>query len=78
MMTPLHAIGDLLRYLFLLVPLPAAKILFIALPLVVLVWVLTLPRSATAIDEAGSRASDLKWWASLALIIQIAIYAWAT
>ena len=74
-MTPLHRLGDLLRDAILMVPLPAVRLLFVALPVAVLVWLLRLPKSATTEDENAPWSSNLKVWAALALVIQIAIYA---
>lgn len=74
-MTPLHRIGDFIRDLLLRVPLPAARALFIALPLGLLVWVLTLPREETTpLATTVRRCEDLRLWAALALGIQILIY----
>ena len=74
-MTPLHVIGDYLRQLFAAVPLPAVRVLFVAVPLVMLVWVLTLPRSAVVPPESKGRWDEnLKVWAGLALLIQVVIY----
>jgi hypothetical protein len=72
----LHQIGDLLREALLAVPLWAARVLFLALPVVVLVWVLTLPGAETRPPGRPARASEnLKIWAALALVIQIVIYS---
>ncbi len=74
-MTPLHDVGNFLRDLLLRVPLPVARALFIALPAVLLVWVLRLPREETMpLEPHPSAAADLRWWAAAALAIQIAIY----
>ncbi len=75
-MTPLHDFGNLLRDLLLRVPLPAARALFVALPAVLLVWVLLLPREETRpLEPNPPAAADLRWWAAGALAIQIAIYS---
>lgn len=76
-MTPLHYVGHWLRDAFSLVPLVVARGLFVALPLVLLVWVLLLPRSAVTPPGGANRWDEnLKLWAGLALLIQIAIYLW--
>jgi hypothetical protein len=75
-MTPLHYIGDFLRGLLLQVPLPVVRVLFLAVPIVLLVWVLRLPRSETTSPEgAGRWDENLKLWACVALAVQIVIYA---
>ena len=75
-MTPLHSIGEGVRNALLSVPLWSARALFIALPTVVLLWVLRLPREETAqIGPNGVAGANLKWGAAAALVIQIAIYA---
>ena len=75
-MSPLHHVGNFLRELMLEVPLPVVRGLFLALPVVLLVWVLTLPRRTTTPPKAtGSAAENLKVWAVLALLIQIVIYS---
>lgn len=74
-MTPLHYVGDFLRELMLQVPLSVVRVLFLSLPLALLVWVMRLPRSETSPPgDSGSVTGNLKLWAGLALIIQIAIY----
>jgi hypothetical protein len=75
-MTPLHAIGDFLRGLFAAIPLPVVRGFFLAVPLLLLIWVLRLPRSATTAPAGGGRWDEnLKVWASIALLIQAALYA---
>jgi hypothetical protein len=77
-MTPLHSIGDTLRNLLLLIDLAYVRALFVAIPLFLLVWVLTLPRSvARPANGSGRLAEDLRLWAALALIIQTLIYTLA-
>ena len=74
-MTPLHWIGDLLRALLMQVPLWAVRVLFVLLPVLLLVWVLTLPRSATTPpDGHGGWSENLKYGAAAALLIQIVVY----
>lgn len=74
--TPLHDFGGLVREALLHVPLWGARALFIALPALVLLWVLRLPREETTDPAAADgRGSNLKWGAAVALCVQIAIYA---
>ena len=74
-MTILHLIGEWLRNTLLFIPRPAVRALFVALPVVVLVWVLLLPRRRAVEHRSDPWMKDLRIWASIALIIQIAIYA---
>ena len=59
---------------------PIVRGLFVALPVLLLVWVVRMPRSQTtppqrpAADQSSRWFEDLRIWASLALAIQIAIY----
>jgi hypothetical protein len=74
--TPLHSVGQFLRELLAQVPLPVARALFLAVPAVLLVWVLRLPRAETTSPAGRGRwDEDLKVWAGLALLIQIVIYS---
>ena len=74
-MTPLHTIGSALRDAFASIPLIAARLMFVGLLLLTLLWVLTLPREAVVRQERTSGPSEnLRWWAALALLIQLAIY----
>ncbi len=75
-MTPLHTIGESIREALLLIPLPAVRVLFIAIQIALLIWVLRLPRSETTPpDDGGGWASNLKIWGSLALLMQVVVYA---
>ena len=75
-MTPLHHIGDFFRELTLLIPLPAVRIVFVAIPCLLLVWVLLLPRETTTPTEPTGRfGENLKYGAALALVLQAIIYA---
>lgn len=75
-MTPLHTIGDLLRHLLGQIPMPAVRMLFLALQVGLLIWVLRLPSEATTSPEGRGRWDEnLKLWASVALLLQIAIYS---
>ena len=75
-MTPLHQVGQLLRDWLAAVPLPAVRMLFVGTLLVLMFWVLSLPRSATT-PAGGKRGwdEDLRVAACLALLIQVLIYA---
>ncbi|MCA9263703.1 MAG: hypothetical protein KDA60_07625 [Planctomycetales bacterium] len=74
-MTPLHQLGDWIRNLLLGIPMPGVRGLFVGSLIALLVWVWRLPRAAVE-PPAGARRWDenLKFGASLALIIQIVIY----
>lgn len=75
-MTPLHEIGTFIRELMAGIPMPVARTLFVALPVVLLVWVLRLPRERTTPENGtGGRSENLKYGAAAALLIQIAIYS---
>lgn len=75
-MTPLHHIGNAIREAMLAVPLPAVRILFILVPLVLLIWVLFLPASQARPPGKRKNVKDnLKIWAALALVIQIVLYS---
>ena len=76
-MTPLHTVGNTLRELLSQIPLPVVRLLFLSLPVLLLIWVLRLPRAETTPPGAESRVrwdENLKLWAAVALAIQIAIY----
>ncbi len=74
-MTPLHQLGDILRRYLMLVPIPAVRFLFVGSLVVLLIWVMRLPRSATAPPGGATRWDEnLKYGATLALVIQIAVY----
>lgn len=76
MSTPLHVLGDFLRDLLGRVPLPAVRVLFVLIPVLLLVWVLRIPNSETTRTGASVRWDEnLKLWAGLALVIQIVIYS---
>jgi hypothetical protein len=75
-MTILHQIGDSLRNLLLAVPLAWARGLFVGSLLALFLWVMTLPRSETSPPRGATRWDEnLKLWAGIALVIQIAIYS---
>ena len=75
-MTPFHHIGNLVRDLMLQIPLPVVRGMILAVPIVLLIWVLRLPREVTTPPESTGRAGEnLKYGAALALLIQIAIYS---
>ncbi len=73
--TPLHWIGESVRDLLLLVPLPMVRVLFLTLLAVVLLWILSLPRRETTAPESDGRSgANLKVGAAIALVMQLAIY----
>ena len=75
-MTVLHWIGDTLRAQLMLIPLSAARWLFIGLFLALMAWVVQLPSSQTT--PPGRRCAwyeDLKIWAWLALMFQVVVYS---
>jgi len=75
-MTPLHDIGDWLRNTLMLIPMGVVRGLFLAVPGVLIVWVLSLPRASTTPPRIRGRPfENLKLWAVLALLIQMLIYA---
>ena len=75
-MTLLHAIGDWLRNTLALLPMGVVRVLFVALPILLIIWVLRLPRAATTPPGVEYRRTEnLKLWAVLALLIQVLIYA---
>ena len=74
-MTPLHYLGEFLRDLLGAIPLAFVRLLFLAVPVVVLIWVLRLPRRETSPAESRNPLANLKVGAALALVIQIMIYA---
>lgn len=74
-MTPLHQLGTALRELLAHVPLGFVRAAILLLLAALLVWVLTLPRSAVAQDGDSRPGSNLRIWAALAVLIQIVIYA---
>ena len=75
-MTPLHYIGGFVRNLLLQVPLPMVRVLFLAVPILLLIWVLRLPREATTPPQSTGRTGEnLKIGAAVALVIQIVIYS---
>lgn len=74
--TPLHHFGNFVRSLLQNIPLEAARYLFLFVMVAVLILVLRLPTSETTPDRPGPSRWDenLKVWAALALLIQLAVY----
>jgi hypothetical protein len=72
---PLHWIGDQLRALFLQVPLWVARGLFLAVIFALMVWIVQMPRAATTPNAHAPWHEDLRVWAWLALVFQLAAYA---
>jgi hypothetical protein len=74
-MTPLHQFGEFLRESLQIIPLSMVRLLFVGTLVVLLVWVLRLPRSATTPPEGVKRWDEnLKLGATIALLIQIIVY----
>lgn len=74
-MTPLHHIGNAIRDLLLHVPLWAVRGLFLATFVVLLLWVLLLPRHVVAPPDGTRRwDANLRYVAAAALLLQIIIY----
>lgn len=74
-MTPLHHVGNAVRDILASLPLGLVRTLFLALPVIVLVWVLRLPAEQTNLPGAQRRwDTNLKLGAAVALLIQIGIY----
>jgi len=75
-MTPLHLIGDFVREWFARIPPGAVRVLFVAVPVLLLMWVLRLPdREVLPPEGKGRWDENLRLWAGVALLIQILIYA---
>ncbi len=78
----LHALGEWLRGWLVAVPMPLVRALFVALPLLLLVWLWTLPLegSGTETDiedvERSAPRRHLRCAATVALAFQVAIYTW--
>lgn len=74
-MTPLHQFGEFVRQTLQLIPLALVRVLFVASLVLLLIWVMRLPRFATT-PRAGAKRWDenLKTGAAIALVIQILIY----
>ncbi len=74
-MTVLHEIGGFVRELFLAIPLSVVRVLFVAVPVLLLLWVIRLPRERTiSPDGEGLWSENLKYGAAAALLVQIVIY----
>jgi len=74
--TVLHRLGDLVRDLFLQIPLETVRMLFVALPVLVLIWVLWLPGGTSTTTDSTSRSqTGLKLGAAAALLLQVVIYS---
>ncbi len=73
-MTPLHHVGNAVRDALASLPLGLVRGLFLALPVIVLVWVLRLPAEQTNLPGA-ERCWDtnLKLGAVVALVVQTGI-----
>ena len=68
--------GGFLRELMLWIPLPAVRIIFILVPVLLLIWVFTLDRRELCGQIHGARKPvNLRPFAIAALVIQILLYA---
>jgi hypothetical protein len=74
-LTPLHHLGSLLRDTAAALPLSLVRALFVLTCVALLIWVVRLPKSAARVSQDSPWSEDLRLWASIALLIQIAIYA---
>lgn len=75
-MTVLHHFGSFIRSLFVAIDLSIVRGAFVFVYVALIVWIASLPRTATTPpDRPGKIHEDLRLWACLAAIIQIAIYA---
>ena len=74
-MTSLHTIGQTLRDLLQSIPLDVVRGAILLGLVMLLVWVLRLPRSETTQTSEGRGSADLRWGAALAILLQIVIYA---
>jgi hypothetical protein len=67
--------GLFLRDLFAQMPLWGARALFVAVPLILMVWVMRLSDADTTPEDRDCHWSeDLKVWAWLTLAMQVVIY----
>jgi hypothetical protein len=74
-MNLLHELGDAMRWACGQIPLGVVRAVFVAVPLVLMVWVLRLPNAETTPPgRAGRWDENLKLWAWLALAMQVVIY----
>ncbi|MCB1229573.1 MAG: hypothetical protein KDN19_04875 [Verrucomicrobiae bacterium] len=74
--TILHRLGESLRELMVAIPMPVVRGIFVGLLLLLLLWVLRLPRERVRppAEVATGWSSNLKLWAAVALGIQALIY----
>ena len=72
--TFLHDIGDTIRNAMATVPLSLVGWAFVAIPLVLLVWVLTCPIGDDDENRDPKHVRLLRIGAALALVLQIVIY----
>lgn len=68
-------IGEHLRHAFLQIPLWVARALFLGVFFGLMVWIVQLPKSATTPRADAPWHEDLRVWAWLALVLQLAAYA---
>jgi hypothetical protein len=74
-MSPLHVVGTMLRDALATIPLGAVRVVFVAIPLLLMVWVLRLPAAQTTPGDGRTGWEvDLRVWAWLALGLQVVVY----
>ncbi|MDF1754580.1 MAG: hypothetical protein P1U89_17480 [Verrucomicrobiales bacterium] len=75
-MTPFHHIGNVIRDFVTAVPMPMVRVLFALFFISLIIWVWRLPKDrwmpegVTKVDLS----SNLRFWALIALLVQLAIY----
>jgi hypothetical protein len=74
-MNPLQYVGHQLRELFLLIPMWVVQGLFIAVPLLLMIWIIRQPEAAATPPGHSHRwDEDLRVWAWVALALQVVLY----
>ena len=74
-MSWLHYIGDAVRNSMAQIPLPIVRALFVLALASLLVWILLLPAEQTRPpDRPARRGENLRFWAALAIGVQLLIY----
>jgi len=75
-MTLFHHIGNALRELLMKLPLWSVRAVFLLVFIMLIIWVLTLPKHATVAPNSEHKPGhNLKLWATLALLIQVIVYS---
>lgn len=74
--TALHGLGELLWSAAAVVPLWGARLLFLAVPIALMAWVVQWPdRQTTPADGSAKWSNNLKLWAWLILLLQVVAYS---